>query len=74
MTPWELAQVKQPAADPLLPLLSVEYLDQLHDAVLHSSVRGGYDVWALPFLLTRSCASSAARSPQAGPSSRPAWI
>ena len=57
MTPWELAQVKQPAADPLLPLLSVEYLDQLHDAVLHSSVRGGYDVWALPSTRKRKARS-----------------
>jgi hypothetical protein len=48
MTPWDLTQLKLPSADPHLPLLSVEYLDQLHDSVLHSSVRGGYDVWALP--------------------------
>ena len=47
MTPWELAQLKHPNADPHLPLLSVEFLDELHDSVLHSSVRG-YDVWALP--------------------------
>jgi hypothetical protein len=47
-TPWELAQIKQPSANPFLPLLSVEYLDELHDALLHSPPAGGYDVWALP--------------------------
>jgi len=48
MTPWELAQLKHPNAHPHLPLLSVEFLDELHDSVLHSPARGGYDVWALP--------------------------
>ena len=48
MTPWGLAQLKHPNANPHLPLLSVEFLDELHDSVLYSSVRGGYDVWALP--------------------------
>ena len=47
-TPWELTQIKQPSANPLLPLLSVEYLDELYDAILHSPPAGGYDVWALP--------------------------
>ncbi len=40
--------LKLPTPDPMLPLLSVEYLDELHDAVLHSPAAGGYDVWALP--------------------------
>jgi transposase len=47
-TPWELLQHKRPNANPLIPLLSVEYLDELHDSILHSSAAGGYDVWALP--------------------------
>lgn len=47
-TPWELIQQKIDQPDPMLPLLSVEYLDQLHDSILHSSAAGGYDVWALP--------------------------
>jgi transposase len=47
-TPWELTQLKLPAANPHLPLLSVEYLDELHESILHSSLQGGYDVWALP--------------------------
>ncbi len=47
-TPWELTQEKRPDADPMLPILSVEYLDQLHDSILHSPAQGGYDVWALP--------------------------
>lgn len=47
-TPWELVNEKLPDADPKLPLLSVPYLDELHDAVLHSPVTGGYDVWELP--------------------------
>ncbi len=47
-TPWQLVNEKLPAADPMLPLLSVEYLDELHDSVLHSPAAGGYDVWALP--------------------------
>jgi transposase len=48
LTPWNLVQQKHPSAQPLLPLLSVEYLDQLHESRLHSSPEGGYDVWALP--------------------------
>ena len=47
-TPWELVQAKRATADPLLPILSVPYLDQLHDAILHSPPAGGYDVWGLP--------------------------
>ncbi len=47
-TPWQLVNEKLPAANPMLPLLSVEYLDELHDSVLHSPAAGGYDVWALP--------------------------
>ena len=47
-TPWELVQAKRTQANPLLPILSVPYLDQLHDAILHSPAAGGYDVWGLP--------------------------
>ena len=47
-TPWELVESKRPAASPLIPLLSVPYLDELHDAILHSPPAGGYDVWGLP--------------------------
>jgi transposase len=47
-TPWELVEAKRPAACPLIPLLSVPYLDELHDAILHSPPAGGYDVWGLP--------------------------
>jgi len=47
-TPWELISEKHPAASPWLPLLSVQYLDELHHAVLHSPAAGGYDVWGLP--------------------------
>jgi len=47
-TPWQLVQEKLPTADPTLPLLSVTYLDELHDSILHSSAAGGYDVWGLP--------------------------
>lgn len=47
-TPWKLAESKHPDLNPLLPLLSVEYLDELHESMLHSSAAGGYDVWALP--------------------------
>jgi len=47
-TPWELVNEKLPAAHPMLPLLGVEYLDELHHSILHSSAAGGYDVWALP--------------------------
>lgn len=47
-TPWELVKDKLPGADPMLPLLSVQYLDQLYDSLLHSPAAGGYDVWGLP--------------------------
>jgi transposase len=47
-TPWELTKEKRADANPMLPILSVEYLDQLHDSILHSPAQGGYDVWALP--------------------------
>lgn len=47
-TPWELVQTKRAQANPLLPVLSVPYLDQLHDSILHSPPAGGYDVWGLP--------------------------
>jgi len=47
-TPWELVEGKRPAADPMLPLLAVPYLDELHDEILHSPPAGGYDVWGLP--------------------------
>jgi transposase len=64
-TPWELLESKRPDADPLLPLLSVPYLDQLHDAILHSPAAGGYDVWGLPSF--KDLPSEPARShPQIG--------
>jgi len=47
-TPWQIVNEKLPAANPMLPLLSVEYLDELHHSILHSPAAGGYDVWALP--------------------------
>lgn len=47
-TPWQLVNEKIPNPHPMLPLLSVEYLDELHHSMLHSSAAGGYDVWALP--------------------------
>ena len=47
-TPWQLVNDKQPHADPRLPLLSAQYLDQLYHQRLHCSAPGGYDVWALP--------------------------
>jgi transposase len=47
-TPWELVNEKLSKADPMLPLLKVTYLDELHDSILHSSPEGGYDVWGLP--------------------------
>jgi hypothetical protein len=50
-TPWELVEAKRPKANPLLPILAVPYLDQLHEAILHSPPAGGYDVWGLPFFL-----------------------
>lgn len=47
-TPWTLASSKQPTASPLLPLLSVVYLDEFHERKIHSQGQGGYDVWELP--------------------------
>lgn len=47
-TPWDLVRQKLPGADPRLPLLSVVYLDELHESILHSPAVGGYDVWGLP--------------------------
>lgn len=47
-TPWELVNQKLIKPDPMLPLLTVPYLDELHDSILHSPVEGGYDVWELP--------------------------
>lgn len=48
-TPWQLITDKQPGASPILPLLSVCYLDELHESLLHSPAAGGYDVWGLPY-------------------------
>lgn len=48
-TPWELVNQKLIKPDPMLPLLTVPYLDELHDSILHSPVEGGYDVWELPY-------------------------
>jgi transposase len=47
-TPWQLVNDKLNSPDPMLPLLSVEYLDQMHEKKLHQSAAGVYDVWALP--------------------------
>ena len=47
-TPWDLIHQKLPNPSPMLPLLSVKYLDQLHESILHSPAAGGYDVWGLP--------------------------
>lgn len=47
-TPWQLVREKLPDADAMLPLLSVQYLDELYDAILHSTPAAGYDVWGLP--------------------------
>lgn len=47
-TPWQLAKQKHPKLNPLLPLLSVEFLDQLHHRQLQHGSSGGYDVWDLP--------------------------
>jgi len=47
-TPWELVNEKLAKPDPMLPLLSVPYLDELHANILHSPAAGGYDVWGLP--------------------------
>jgi len=47
-TPWELVNQKLTNPDPMLPLLSVPYLDELHESILHSPAEGGYDVWGLP--------------------------
>ena len=47
-TPWELVNQKLSNPDPMLPLLAVPYLDELHEAILHSPAEGGYDVWGLP--------------------------
>lgn len=47
-TPWNLATSKEPTASPLLPLLSVEYLDEFHERKIHAPGQGGYDVWELP--------------------------
>lgn len=47
-TQGELLNQKLKNPHPLLPLLSVVYLDELHERQLHSSAAGGYDVRALP--------------------------
>lgn len=47
-TPWELAKEKHPGLNPMLPLLSVVYLDQLYERRLHAPANGGYDVGVLP--------------------------
>jgi len=47
-TPWKLVRSKRPKAHPFLPLLAPVYLDLLAIKLLHSSTKGGYDVWALP--------------------------
>ncbi len=65
-TPWQLVNEKLPAANPMLPLLDVVYLDQLHHAVLHSPAAGGYDVWALPCFATTAGFAGSARYPNHG--------
>lgn len=47
-TPWQLVQDKLPHPHPMLPLLPVAYLDELHEQILHSPAAGGYDVGGLP--------------------------
>lgn len=47
-TPWQLIKEKIPNPNPMLPLLSVQYLDELYDSILHSPTQRGYDVWGLP--------------------------
>ncbi|HMO25861.1 MAG TPA: hypothetical protein PKB10_06290 [Tepidisphaeraceae bacterium] len=59
-TPWELTRQKNPDAHPMLPLLSVEYLDKLHHQMLHQPAGGGYDIWGLPFSGIREIGSNAA--------------
>lgn len=46
-TPWQLVLLKNPRADPRLPMLEPVFLDQLLHA-LQNPPAGGYDVWALP--------------------------
>lgn len=40
-TPWQPLNEKLPDPNPMLPILSAAYLDELHHAILHSPAAGG---------------------------------